>query len=221
MLEPQRSTARTKKTSRRPPGRPRSESKRRAILTAAYELLVKVGMAELTIDAIAQRSKVAKATIYRWWPSKGLVAMEGFLAATRTRINYLEGSSAIADIKAQFMRTARLYGGKTGKIMAGLIAQGHSDPEIEMALVTGFILPRRREVEKTLLRGIESGELRSGLDIDTVIDAIYGPLYLRLMIDRGAFDDKWAARVIDITFQGIVVHRNDRQAVKEKRRGYS
>ncbi len=221
MLERLRSTGRTKKTSPRPPGRPRSESKRRAILTAAYELLVKVGMAELTIDAIAQRSKVAKATIYRWWPSKGLVAMEGFLAATRPRINYPEGGSAIADIKAQFMRTARLYGGTTGKVMAGLIAQGHSDPEIETALVTGFILPRRREVEKTLLRGIESGELRSGLDIDTVIDAIYGPLYLRLMIDRGAFDDKWAARVIDITFRGIVVQRHDGQAVKQKRRGYS
>jgi AcrR family transcriptional regulator len=217
MLERRSGASSTKKTARRLPGRPRSELKRQAILAAAYDLLVKVGMAELTIDAIAQRSKVAKATIYRWWPSKGLVAMEGFLAAIRPRINYPEGGSAIADIKAQFMRTARLYSGKNGKIMAGLIAQGHSDPEIEMALVTGFILPRRREVEKTLLRGIERGELRPGLDIDTVIDAIYGPLYLRLMIDRGAFDDKWAARVIDIAFQGIVLNRTESQTVKVKR----
>ena len=51
-----------------------------------------------------------------------------------------------------------------------------------------------------------------------MIDAIYGPLYLRLMIDRGPFDDQWAARVIDITFQGIVLKRTDSQTVKVKRR---
>src|ERR1700682_4759491 len=151
---------RPKAKHRRPQGRPRSDLKRRAILKAAYELLEKNGIAELTIDAIAMRSNVAKATIYRWWPSKGLLAMEGFLSATRPRISYPESSSALADIKGQFMRTVRLYRGKTGKIMAGLIAQGHNDPETAMALVTGFILPRRKELEKIFVRGMHSGELR-------------------------------------------------------------
>jgi AcrR family transcriptional regulator len=188
-------------------GRPRSDTKRRAILKAAYELLVEKGMAELTIEAIATRSKVAKATIYRWWPSKGLLAIEGFLSATRPKISYPHSASAIADIKGQFMRTVRLYRGKTGKIMAGLIAQGHSDPETTDALVTGFILPRREELRKIFARGVKSGDLRADLNVEAAIDAIFGPLYYRLMINRGPFDNSWSKQVSDIALRGIMAKK--------------
>ncbi|MEV4089583.1 helix-turn-helix domain-containing protein, partial [Nonomuraea fuscirosea] len=58
----------------------RSERSRQAILDAARELVSEVGYAKLTIEAIAARAGVGKQTIYRWWPSKGAVVLDAFLA---------------------------------------------------------------------------------------------------------------------------------------------
>ena len=69
-------------TDVRTAGRPRSERARAATLEAAGELLDERGLAALSVDAIATRAGVSKATIYRWWPSKGAVVMDAFLERT-------------------------------------------------------------------------------------------------------------------------------------------
>ena len=61
------------------PGRPRSEESREAILKAATELMLEVGPRRMTVDQIALRSGVSRATIYKWWPNKSAVAIEAFL----------------------------------------------------------------------------------------------------------------------------------------------
>ncbi|MER7370679.1 TetR/AcrR family transcriptional regulator, partial [Nonomuraea wenchangensis] len=58
----------------------RSQRSRQAILTAARELITEMGYAKLSIEAIAARAGVGKQTIYRWWPSKGAVVLDAFLA---------------------------------------------------------------------------------------------------------------------------------------------
>ncbi len=65
-------------TSRRP-GRPRSERARKAILQAAADLLLDEGTAQVSMDAVAERAGVSKATIYRWWPSKERLALDALL----------------------------------------------------------------------------------------------------------------------------------------------
>src|SRR5688572_3560572 len=57
----------------------RNETSRRAILTAAFDLLQEVGYAKLSIEGVAARAGVGKQTIYRWWPSKGAVLFDAFL----------------------------------------------------------------------------------------------------------------------------------------------
>ena len=51
-------------------GRPRSEARKQAILQAAFELLGEHGLGATSMDAVAEREGVSKATIYRWWDSK-------------------------------------------------------------------------------------------------------------------------------------------------------
>ncbi|HEX8935935.1 MAG TPA: helix-turn-helix domain-containing protein, partial [Pseudonocardiaceae bacterium] len=65
----------------REPGDPRVARSRRVIIDAAVALLVERGFGATTVEAISARSGAAKTTIYRWWPSKGLLAIESFLAA--------------------------------------------------------------------------------------------------------------------------------------------
>src|SRR6202034_4718064 len=93
-------------------GRPRDEAARVAILKAANAILEKEGIAGFTIEAVAARAGVGKATIYRWWPSKGALAVAGFLAETAPKIAYPNSGSARADLISQLRRVASVYGGK-------------------------------------------------------------------------------------------------------------
>ena len=61
-------------------GRPRNIETQKAILSASYELLLESGFKAVTVDKIADRAKVSKATIYKWWPNKAAVVMDGFLS---------------------------------------------------------------------------------------------------------------------------------------------
>src|ERR1700731_2543345 len=64
-------------------GRPRSQEADRAILTATVDLLASRGLAAMSIEEVAARAGVGKATIYRRWSSKGLLALDAFVVSFR------------------------------------------------------------------------------------------------------------------------------------------
>lgn len=188
----------------RPAGRPRCDATHRAVLRAAYELLAEGGLRQFTIEGVAARSGVARTTIYRWWPSKGALAMEGFLAATAAEISFPFTRSAIADLKAHLQRCAKLLRGAPGRIMAGIVAEGQSDPETLAAFTEHYLKPRRREARALLQRGVDSGELRPDLDIAVVQSALYAPLHLRHLLHEPV-DEDWIDRLANSVLQGCAV----------------
>src|SRR5262245_62724442 len=96
----------------RTPGRPRSAASRSAILKAAYQILREAGFAGFTVEGVAARAGAGKATIYRWWQTKGTLAIEAFLVALTPRLNVAGSSgSAIADLRAQVHHAAGIYRG--------------------------------------------------------------------------------------------------------------
>lgn len=72
----------------------------------------------------AARAGVGKATVCRWWPSKGAVAMEAFLAGLTPRIAYPHTDSAVDDIVTRMLRLAEAYRGAGGRVVCELIALG-------------------------------------------------------------------------------------------------
>ncbi|CAH2601832.1 TetR/AcrR family transcriptional regulator [Rhodovastum atsumiense] len=185
-------------------GRPRCDATHRAVLRAAYELLAEAGLRQFTIEGVAARSGVARTTIYRWWPSKGALAMEGFLAATAAEISFPMTRSAVADLKAHLRRCARLLRGAPGRIMAGIVAEGQSDPETLAAFTEHYLRPRRREAMAILERAVENGELRPDLDLTVVQSALYASLHLRHLLQEPV-DDDWVDRLADTVLQGCTV----------------
>ena len=90
-------------------GRPRSEASRKAILRAAGELLLEHGLQTISMDAVAERAGASKATIYRWWPSKELLALDALFSdwAPAAGAGYDTGSLA-GDLQATLGMVRRI-----------------------------------------------------------------------------------------------------------------
>jgi AcrR family transcriptional regulator len=187
----------------RGPGRPRSEETRQAILRAAYELLEEGGLAAFTIEGVAQRSGAAKTTIYRWWPNKGALAIESFLQVVERQSPFPRSASAIADLKAQLRGVARLFRGRIGQLVSSILVEAQTDPETHRAFVEGYINPRRTAARKVFERGIAAGELRADLDPEPACDALYGALYMRLLLKHGGLGDAAVDLLAETVLDGL------------------
>jgi AcrR family transcriptional regulator len=184
-------------------GRPRDSAAHEAILKASKEILVEKGIGGFAIEAVAARAGVAKSTIYRWWPSKGALAIAGFLADTAPKIPYDHSGSALVDIRAQLRRVCAVYSGSTGRVLSAIIADGQRDPNTIQAFVDGYARPRREEAKAILQDGVMRGELRAGIDFDVVLDALYGPIYYRMLVPLAPLNNDWIDALVTCVMEGI------------------
>ena len=184
-------------------GRPRNEGAKRAILKASYSILKEEGLSAFTIEAVAARAGVAKTTIYRWWPSKGALAIGGFLAGMEPDISYDSDGPVLANLKDQLGRVAAAYGGTAGRVLAAIIAEGPRDPATIKEFIEGYSRPRREEAKAILTAGIERGELREDINLEVAVDALYGPIYYRMLIPLGPLNAAWAEELAEHVFAGI------------------
>ncbi len=187
----------------RPAGRPRSEDARWAVLDAAYVILVETGLGRFSIEAVATRAGVARTTIYRWWPSKGLLAIESLLEAFKPQLAYAATEDPVADFRALVGSLAYALSGPAGRIAASAVAQAQSDPETREMFVERFSKPLRAESSRLLARGIESGVLRSDLDVPLVLDTVVGAIYLRLLLGQ-PLDADWAGALSETVLRGCL-----------------
>jgi AcrR family transcriptional regulator len=182
----------------RPPDHSRrNEKARSAILRAASELLDQLGFRRLTIEGIAERAGVGKATIYRWWPNKAAVVMEAVLQAASPRIPFPDTGSVREDLRRQLASVIELYTEtRAGHGILALIAESQHDASLAESLRDRFIASRRREASAVLQRGIDRGELRANLDVDTAIDTLYGAIYYRSLVSHAPLDAAYADTLI-------------------------
>jgi AcrR family transcriptional regulator len=184
-----------------PNQRRRNAKARSAILRAARELLHRRGLQRLTIEGIAERAGVGKATIYRWWPSKAAVVMDAVLEAAGPRIPFPDTGSAREDLRRQIASVIELYTRtKTGRGIRAMIAESQHDPSLAESLRDRFIASRRAEAAAVFERGIERGELRPDLDVGVAIDALYGAIYYRLLVSHAPLDAVYADTLIGQVF---------------------
>jgi AcrR family transcriptional regulator len=176
-----------------------------AILGAALEPGEERGFEGLTVEGISARSGIAKTTIYRRWPNVGAIVMDAFLAEV-TRLAPIQTRATTRESLSASMRLlARAYRGRLGKILRSLLGRAQTDENLREAVRTRWVEPRRQAAREIVRKGIESGELRAGLEPDIVLDALYGPFYHRLLVpyDRAAMSDAFIDALVDAVFDGL------------------
>jgi AcrR family transcriptional regulator len=195
---------------KRPPGRPRSEEARQAILRSTLKILGRNGFSDFKIEEVAARASVGKATVYRWWPNKGALIADAFASSTTRKLRFPDTGSVYTDMSQQMRQLIKVFRSRHGRIVSAILAAGQSDKDLIEASRERFLWPRRREAYATLRRGIQRGELHKELDPDLVLDSLYGPIYMRFLIQHDRLTPEFVDRLCTLVLSGARPQRKSR-----------
>ena len=184
-------------------GRPRSPETRAKILKAAYEMLNEVGFMDLTIEGVAARAQVGKPTIYRRWKTKAALAMDAFLEAVNPELAFPDTGTAKEDFREQMQKIVKLMNSPRGEVLASVIGCGQADEELIAAFRENWLIPRRKDAIAIFQRGVERGELRAEINPEVAIDALYSPLFYRLLLKHQPLSNKFVNELIELVMNGM------------------
>jgi AcrR family transcriptional regulator len=177
-------------------GRPRDARCDGAILTATLELLTEAGAAHLSIDAVAARARVGKATIYRRWTSKEALVLEA-LGTMTDPIPTPDTGSLRGDLDAYFDGLLEKFDTHKGNdVLPHLIEAACYDTEIRASL-DHYIATRQEPLRSVLRRAIERGELAPDANVDVMVDLLIGPLIYRRHLTGGPIDRPFVRSLLD------------------------
>ncbi|HEY9642103.1 MAG TPA: TetR/AcrR family transcriptional regulator [Coleofasciculaceae cyanobacterium] len=195
-------------TTKSPDWRRRCPRAHQAILTAAAALLEEKGYAGVSIEAIAQRAGVGKQTIYRWWTCKAAVIMEAYAAQAAKAVPLPNTGAVRTDLVQMLSHLSTLLTQTTaGSAVIGLIAESQTDLKVAEAFRELFVAKRRAATRAILASGIDRGELRSTLNLDVAVDAIYGAVWYRLLLKHAPLDEAFVKELVDQLLLGMEVSR--------------
>ena len=184
-------------------GRHRSVEAEASILKATLYLLERKPLRQVTTDAIARRAGVSKATIYKWWPNKSLVALDAYLGGMTERVAMPDTGSAEMDFMVQLKSLVAFYKSPLGRLFCQFIAEGQSDPGFLALFRERFLYVRRDAARVMWRRGVDRGEIRKEIDGEIVLDLIYGPMVFRLLAGHGSLNDHESEAMIEAIFGGL------------------
>ncbi len=185
-------------------GRPRSQEADRAILTATVDLLAERGLDGMSIEEVAARAGVGKATIYRRWPSKGLLALDAFVVSFAEQQPLPDTGTLRGDLVAALSAwVLAVTGTSMGRMLTGLIAEAQYDPELRAAWRDRVLEPLRAQYRIMLDRAAARGEIRFSVDQDVVLDLFFGSAQHRLLLGHLPLTEDFIDEVVDVILRGI------------------
>jgi AcrR family transcriptional regulator len=182
-------------------GRPRSEEAHRAILAATLALLIEVGYSALTVEGIAQRAGVGKATIYRRWPSKLPLVIEAF--GDLPAFEASDSGDLATDLERILRSYLRVYNTTPlGAVVPSLAGELPHNPQL-MDLFAPVVKQRRQPLIDALRRAVDRGEIPLDTDLDLAADLIVGPITVRVFFTPGKLSPKLVTPLVEMALRGI------------------
>ncbi|WP_320775652.1 TetR/AcrR family transcriptional regulator [Streptomyces sp. CRN 30] len=183
-------------------GRRRAQDVRRATLAAAAELLLTEGVHALTFSKVAARAGVSKMTLYKWWPSPGALAFDAYFDAFEETLAFPDTGDVRADLTTQLHAFIDLLN-RNGPVISGIVGAAQGDPDLAEALSTHYVTQRRRLAVERLAVARRAGQIREGVDLETLVDQLWGAAYHRLLMPAQPLTTEFADRLIAHLFLGI------------------
>lgn len=190
--------------TRRGRGRRPTQEVRDEIVAAAGRLLLDEGMARFTIERVAALAGASKVTIYKWWPSKGVLAMEGYATTVDQVLVVPDTGDIETDLINQLVTFVRLLRDTpAGRVTAELLGQAQTDPGLLAAFRRAYAEPRRAVGLAALRTAQERGQIRADADLGIIIDQLWGACLYRLLVQAHPLTDDFARGVVQNLLQGL------------------
>ena len=171
-------------------------------MDAVYALLQEKSVRDLTMEEVARRAGVGKPTLYKWWPTKAALVLAMLCERMAPNLEKPMGLSAKKSLGVRVRRLIDAFNGPFGKIVAGLIAEGQSEPAILREFVERWVSPRRKATIADLERGKNAGELRAEADPEVLNDAIFGAIYYRALLRLGPLTRRFGEQLVEEVLRG-------------------
>lgn len=179
------------------PGRRRSESSRQQIIEATLQGLMEMGFSALTVESIANRAGVSKATIYRWWPNKAWLVMEVLRELSTTHLDQPQPGGLRQALLHKAEQWNLFCQSSAGLAFQAVLHETSRDPELSQAYLEGYLEPRRQRSRALFVEAQARGELDPSADPEEMIDALYGPLYYRQIVRKQAPCLEFSRRIVE------------------------
>ncbi|WP_040801268.1 TetR/AcrR family transcriptional regulator [Nocardia higoensis] len=185
-------------------GRRPAEEVRADILKTVGTLLLSEGSADLTFERVAREAGVSKTTLYKWWPSKGALALDGYFHAVEERLAFPDTGDIRTDLLAQLRAFAKLMTRTPGgRVLTELIGLSQTDEDLAVAYRRLYSSQRRRLACERLRRAQEIGQIRPEADPQIIVDQLWGAVYHRLLIPDEPVTDHFVTGLVANLLDGI------------------
>jgi AcrR family transcriptional regulator len=185
------------------PTRPRSLRVHEAALQATRELLKEGGLGAATVDAIAARSGISKATIYKHWPSRTAVAAEAFGSLMADALPLPDTGTATGDFTEQIRQVSTFSAAEP--VFVQLLAGCVTDPGAAPYFQRFFLASRREAIAELWQRALDRGEAKPDIDAETATDILFGPLIFRLMTGHQPLTEAEANKISAAALGGLLL----------------
>jgi TetR/AcrR family transcriptional regulator of autoinduction and epiphytic fitness len=198
---------------------PRIERTRRVVLDAALALLVERGYGEVTIEAVAARSGVAKSTIYRHWPSRLELINDAFMELKPTLPTPTDGDVRDRLVAVLEQLAANVAASQWSACLPSLIDAAERDPTAR-ELKTRLATNGRQTIAALLAEGVRNGELSADLDPDLMAEALAGPIILRRLMSAEPLEPARVRHLVEQVLPAVTpTRRGARRAGARSRPG--
>jgi AcrR family transcriptional regulator len=187
-------------------GRPRRPGVEEAVLGTALQLLGAQSYGEISVEALAERAGVSKASIYRRWPSKAAVVAAAVSSLYLDRVDVPDAGSLSEDLVGLLNESYRLMAEGSGRVIERLVRESGQNPEL-IAVVQSILYARRRLYATILHRAIARGELSPEIDQELLLDLVLGPLWFRLLLSGAPITPQAARSVVELVLEGALQRR--------------
>ena len=178
-------------------GRPRDHGRDKAIHEAALSILSEVGYDRTTIEAIAHRAQVGKATIYRRFNNKAAILMSAMSAHTACSLPQINTGNLRDDLIKMIHEHVKILKGPDGELTMSLLSIAHRDPELGKLLAEHNPIEAESQSAEVFERAIARGEISKNADIGFLSEVVPSIITNRIFITHQPVNQKFIEQLVD------------------------
>lgn len=183
-------------------GRPRDPAIDAAVLTATLDVLREHGYGRFAVETVAARAGTTKAAIRRRWPVRQRLIIDALASVLVTPPAPDNGCTRCDLTQSVRLLAEALHDRLPDGVLAPLIADCATDPELHGRLTEALVQPSRAAATVAVRRAVDRGDLRPDVDPELLVDLLASVVY-----QRALFGDRRtsAAPLVDLLLRGVAV----------------